>query len=373
VTKISTSSPDLAIFLATSGHSGVDRVMQNLVMEFAARDLRVDLLQVRNHGPDFGDLPDNVKHIDLGVAHVNSTFPALIRYLRRERPNAVLSDKDRLNRLVLLARRLARVDTRVAVRIGTTVTENLARRSWFERNLQYFSFRHFYPQADAILVPSHGAALDLSRASGIDVGRISVVSSPVVNNRFRELAEEPIAHEWFINKKIPVVLGVGELSARKDFATLIRAFAVLRNRMDARLVILGEGRQRQMLNALVAELDLDDTVQMPGFVANPYQFMAAADVFVLCSHCEGAPVVLMEALATGCPVISTDCPSGPREILRNGKIGPLVAIGDVRELSDAMEHIIKCPPDDQLLKDAALRYHAGASADGYLRAMGFPP
>jgi glycosyltransferase involved in cell wall biosynthesis len=362
--------PTLALFLATSGHSGVDRVMQNLVTEFAGRGLSIDLLRVRRHGPDFTGLPENVRQIDLGTAHVNSAFGALVKYLKRERPCAVLSDKDRLNRLVLLARRLAGVDTRVIVRIGTTVSENLARRSWLDRNLQYFSFRRFYPWAEAIIVPSNGAALDFSRVSGIDVGRISVVPSPVVNSRLQEMALEPVPHDWFVNRTIPVVLGVGELCARKDFATLVRAFAQMREKLEARLVILGEGRQRRMLTALVDELGVNDCVEMPGFVDNPYSFMARAGVFVLCSHCEGAPIVLMEALATGCPVVSTDCPSGPREILRDGQIGPLVAIGDVHGLAEAMERTILHPPDRQLLLEAALRYSVPGSADAYLRAMG---
>jgi glycosyltransferase involved in cell wall biosynthesis len=367
------NQPQLALFLATSGHSGVDRVMQNLVAELARRELCIDLLRIRNHGPDFRDLPGNVRCVDLGTAHVNSSFGALRRYLKSERPEAILSDKDRLNRLLLFARRLAGVDTRVAVRLGTTVSENLARRSWFDRNLQYFSFRKLYPWADAILVPSQGAAQDFSNVSGMDIRRISVVPSPVVNTRLLELAAEPLQHDWYIDKQVPVVLGVGELCARKDFETLIRAFALLRGRLEARLLILGEGRQRQQLSELVVALGLAECVEMPGFVDNPYPFMAGSNVFALCSRCEGAPVVLMEALASGCPVVSTDCPSGPREILQGGKVGPLVPIGDVAGLAEAMEKLISHPPDRQRLRDAAAPFSAAGSADAYLKAMGFEP
>jgi hypothetical protein len=151
----------LAIYLATSGHSGVDRVMSNLIEEISARGIVIDLLRIAGHGPHLRDIPANVRLVDLGTAHVASSLWPLVRYLRRERPFALLSDKDRLNRYALLARRVAGVSTRVAVRLGTTVSENLAKRSGFERWLQYTSIRRFYRWADAVLVPSQGAATDL--------------------------------------------------------------------------------------------------------------------------------------------------------------------------------------------------------------------
>lgn len=361
----------IAVFLATSGHSGVDRVMRNLIGEIARRQIPVDLLRIANHGPHFSRLPEGVRSVELGTAHVYSSFPALIRYLRRERPFALLSDKDRLNRIAIWARRLSGVETRVAVRMGTTVSENLAKRSWLDRQLQYFSIRRFYPMADAVLVPSRGAADDLIAVGRLDSDLVKVVPSPIVDDRLANLVEEVPPHPWLQDGGLPVVLGVGELCSRKDFVTLIEAFAILRKKLPARLLILGEGRKRQDLEALIARLDLQEVVDLAGFQGNPYAFMARADLFALSSRCEGAPVVLMEALACGTPAVSTDCPSGPREILQAGRLGPLVPVGDVSALAAAMEQTLRQPPDRQRLQSGAEPYRVSHSADLYLQAMGW--
>ena len=154
MSKIGNAGPgvDLAVFAATSGHSGVDRVLRNLVPAIAALGVRVDVLGIAGHGPRFEALPPGVRHLPLNARHVNSALPALVRYLRRERPAALLSDKDRVNRVALLARRLARVPTRVGVRLGTTVSVNLASRGAWERAVQTASMRWCYPAADAVLV-----------------------------------------------------------------------------------------------------------------------------------------------------------------------------------------------------------------------------
>jgi glycosyltransferase involved in cell wall biosynthesis len=360
----------LAIFLATSGHSGVDRVMKNLIGEFALRGHRVDLLRIDNHGPNLETIPEGVRLVPLGIAHVNGSLRPLVRYLRKERPAALLVDKDKLNRRALWARRLSGVPTRVAVRMGTTVSENLARRGWLQRQVQYFSIRHFYPWADSIIVPSKGAARDLAQVGRLPLERIRAIPSPVVTADLESLASHLVDHPWFCDGEPPVILGAGELCERKDFSTLIRAFASLRRKKRARLVILGEGRQREKLQELVRELGICEDVSLPGFVSNPYAFMARAAMFVLCSRCEGSPVVLMEALATGCPAVSTDCPSGPREILKDGKFGPLVPIGDVAALARAMERTLDHPFSPETLKAAAAPYSVSASADGYLAALG---
>lgn len=347
--------------------------MTNLIREFAGRGLRIDLLRIRHHGPHLTTLPDGVQLVDLGTAHVNSSLPSLIAYLRRVRPRVLLADKDRLNRLALWARRIARVPTRVAVRIGTTVTDNLARRSWLDRNLQYFSFRHFYPWADVILVPSRGAASDLARTARLSEERITVVPSPVLGPEIHVRAAEAPDHPWFEPGQPPVVIGVGELCARKDFETLLHGFARLDGQHDLRLIILGEGRRRAALEALVEQLGLRGKVDLPGFVANPYAWMARAALFVLTSRCEGAPVVLMEALGLGVPVVSTDCPSGPREILQEGRYGRLVPVGDAAALGAAMLETLDRPLVAEDLQAAVAAYSVRNGADAYLQALGLEP
>jgi len=363
--------PDLAIFLATSGHSGVDRTMRNLVPELVARGLRLDLLRVRGHGPHWTDLPKGARVVDLGVSHVNTALPALIRYLRRNRPAALLSDKDKVNRTALLARRLAGVDTRVAIRVGTTVSKNLERSGWWARYREYASIRLFYRFADAIITPSKGAAEDLAAIAGLPVNRVTVIPNPVLNEAMRRKADQPIAHPWFEGDGPPVILGVGELCARKDFSTLLRAFAIVRKTRPCRLVIIGRGRQREALLALADRLRVAEDVDLLGFLDNPYPYMRKADVFALTSKCEGLGVVLVEALALGTPAVATDCPSGPRETLQDGRYGPLVAVGDVEALAEQLEATLDHPLPAETLRQAALPYAVGASAQGYLAALDF--
>lgn len=360
----------LAIFLATSGHSGVDTVMNNLMGEFAARGIPVDLLRIANHGPYLEAPLPGIRFVELRSSHVNSSLSSLVRYLRRERPRALLTDKDRVNRIALWARRLARVSTRVVVRIGTTVSKNLERRSPWARWSQVHSIRWFYPWADAIVVPSQGAAHDLANLSGIPMDRIRVVPNPIVTPALFELGEQRHTRAIRSPDHQPVILGVGELCARKDFTTLIRAFSKVRRVRHCRLLILGEGRQRKLLEALIQQLRLEADVEMPGFVKNPYDYMAGADLLVLSSNCEGFGNVLAEALAVGLPVVSTDCPSGPREILQDGRIGALVQVGDEDALARAMLATLDNPPDAGLLKSAAARFSVETSASQYLAALG---
>jgi glycosyltransferase involved in cell wall biosynthesis len=314
-------------------------------------------------------VPPNVRVVELGTAHVNTSLLPLIRYLRRERPAALLSDKDKVNRLALLARWLARVDTRVVVRMGTTVSKNLERRTPLDRLVQYASIRFFYRHAHNIIVPSQGAAGDLARIAGLPLTRVQVAPSPAVTPVLEAAARIPPRHPWLRDKTQPVILGVGELSSRKDFATLLRAFALLRGERQCRLVIYGEGTKREMLRRLAAELGVAADVDLPGFTDNPYAEMAAADVVALTSICEGAPVVLMEALGVGTPVVSTDCPSGPREILADGRYGPLAPVGDADAVATGLRQMLDHPTDRALLAEAAARYTLSASADAYLDAL----
>ncbi|MCP5424776.1 MAG: glycosyltransferase [Gammaproteobacteria bacterium] len=362
--------PDLAIFLATSGHSGVDRIMKKLVPGFAERGLAVDILSIDRHGPYWDDLPPGVRQVPLNVAHVSTCLAALVGYLSRCRPKVMLSDKDKVNRSALIARRLARVPTRIAVRIGTTVSKNLERRGWLARAIQYNSIRWLYPSADAIIVPSHGVAEDLSRIGHLPLRTISVISNPVVDEDLHNQTQAELDHAWFAPGEPPVILGVGELCARKDFATLLRAFAHLRGQRPCRLIILGEGRQRDKLLKLAEELGVAQDVELPGFVANPFRYMAQASVFALSSTCEGSAVVMVEALATGLPVVSTDCPSGPRETLQQGRFGELVPVGDVPAMSAALQRTLENPQSPELLREAARPFTVAASVQRYLEVLG---
>jgi glycosyltransferase involved in cell wall biosynthesis len=361
----------LAVFLATSGHSGVDRIMGNLLPAIAREGIRVDLLKLEGHGPNLQDVPEGLRIVPLHRAHVGTSLPALVRYLRRERPDVLLSDKDRVNRTAIMARWLARVNTRLYVRIGTTVSANLANRRALERWKQIQSIRYLYPRADGILVPSRGAAEDLRRLMGVGCPGAQVVPSPVVREDLDALASAPLDDPWLNAADTPLLIAVGELSARKDHATLLRAFAGVRAQRAVRLAILGEGRERGNLQSLARELGISHELHLPGFVSNPYPWIKRAALLAHSSRWEGLAVVLVEALALGTPVVATDCPSGTRELLDGGRLGRLVTVGDADGLAREIIAALDATPDREALRVAAEPYQVARSARAYLRAMGF--
>jgi glycosyltransferase involved in cell wall biosynthesis len=363
----------IAIFMSTSGHSGVDRAMKNLIPALARRGYAVDLLNVRKHGPSLPEIPPRVRVIDTGASTTYLALPALVRYLRRERPAVLLSDKDRVNRSALLARSLAGANqTRLILSSGTTISIDLQHRGFFERWLQRNSMGRLYPHADRVIVTSRGVADDMARYTGLAREHIEVVPSPVVARALFHAPQPVPDHPWYREPGAPIILGAGELCLRKDFETLLRAFAQVRRRRPCRLMILGKGNRREQLLALAASLGIAQDLSMPGFQPNPYAYMAHAAVFAFTSRWEGLGFVIIEALAVGTPVVATDCPSGPFEILQGGQYGPLVEVGDVGALALALESTLERPLPKQVLQEAALPYEIERSTDAYLRVFGLP-
>ena len=370
----STSDADtVAIFVATSGHSGVDKLIKHLVPAIARRGYPVDVLKIGGHGPHFKEIPTGVRLIKLGTRHVYSSFRALRAYLKDHRPAVMFTDKDRVNRTALLARMNLNISTRMVVSSGTTISVDLASRGPLERWLQRNSMRFLYPFADNIIVTSGGVADDMSEYTGLARQSIQVVPCPVVSEKLFHTDLPRPEHPWYQDGQSPVILGVGELGWRKDFDTLLRAFALLRAQRPTRLIILGRGGQRQRLLSLAAELNISEDVDLPGFVPDPYAYMAHAALLALTSRWEGLGFVLIEALAAGTPVVSTDCPSGPREILDNGRYGHLVPVGDAHQLFRAMDETLNHPLPTETLQKAAWPYEIERSTSAYLQAMGLDP
>jgi len=226
-----------------------------------------------------------------------------------------------------------------------------------------------YARADAVIAISRGLAEQLARAGGVKSERLFIIPNPVDVTRIKTLAQEPLDHPWFAPGAPPVVLGVGKLEPQKDYPTLLRAFARLRAGRPLRLVILGEGSQRHRLEALARDLAISGDVQLPGFQANPFSWLARAAVFVLSSAWEGASNALLEALACGCPSVSTDCLSGPSETLDGGRYGPLVPVGDDRALAEAIAQVLCAPLDRTRLRGRSEEFSVDRAATDYLTVL----
>ena len=330
--------PEVAFFLPDLAGGGAERVITQLVTSFVELGLRVDLVMLRGEGVLLSRIPSNARLIDLDAASAYAGLPGLVRYLRRERPAVLLTTLELTSLTALLARWIAAVPTRLIIRIATTISQH--KRSLLKKKLERWLLSRMYPWADGIVAVSRGVAEDFASYTGISTDQVKVIYNPVITSQLLEEAREPVAHPFFQPGQPPVVLGVGRLSEPKDFATLIRAFALTRQRSPARLVILGEGEERPQLEALIRTLGISEDADLPGFLENPFAYMNKAAVFVLSSRWEGLPNVLIQAIACRCPVVSTDCPSGPAEILDNGKYGRLVPVGDIEQMADAIGQVL---------------------------------
>ena len=327
----------LAIFVPSMRGGGAERAMLKLARGIADRGYIVDLVLAQAEGPYLAEVPQAVQVVDLKASRVLNSLPALVRYLRRERPLAMLSAMSHANIIALWARRLPGIVTRVVVSERDTLSRSVQNEPSRRGRLMPKLIRRFYPWADGIVAVSNGVAADLAQVTSIPRQRIQVIYNPVVTPDFQQKARATLNHPWFKPGEPPVLLAVGRLTMQKDFLMLIQAFAQVRKLRPARLLILGEGEERPKLEAQVKQLGLEGDVKLPGFVANPYPYMARASLFVLSSKWEGLPGVLIEALYCGALLISTDCPSGPREILAGGQYGQLVPVGYVAAMAQAIE------------------------------------
>jgi len=332
--------PDVAIFLRGLYGGGAEKVLVNLASGFIERGLNVDLVLVRATGPYLEQVSSKVRIVDLKARSVPSSLPKLTHYLRQVRPTTLLAALHYPCEIAVLAKRLAGVSTRVIVSEHNTLSQEAARIPQKSVQLSPLAARLIYPWADGIVAVSQGVADDLAKITRLSSDRIPVIYNPIVLPELFTLAQEPVEHCWFKPGESPVILGVGRLHPQKDFPTLIRAFAEVRKVQQARLMILGDGPERQSLTNLISELGLAEDVALPGFVQNPYAYMAKASVFVLSSAWEGLGNVLVEAMAIGTPVISTNCESGPEEILAKGKYGALVPVGDSTAIAQAVTSIL---------------------------------
>ena len=382
---------------------GMERSMLRLAEGLIGRGVAVDFVVGRAEGELLGEVPKAARVIELpkmpvwrGVAQglriepairrlslrldvkllkkLVRRLPPLIQYLRINAPDAVLAAEPRYNTTASWARQLAGRPMRVAISERIQVSRHADLDGlWHEPRLRDL-LRRAYLAADAIVAVSDGVADDLAAHADIPRARITTVYNPVVGPDLLARSQQPMDHPWFAPGEPPVILSAGRLDPQKDFATLIRAFARVRSGRAARLMILGAANPRNLayaeeLRSLAASLGVASDVALPGFVDNPFPFMAHAALFVLSSLYEGLPGVLIQAMACGCPVISTDCPSGPAEVLDGGRYGPLVPVGDVAALAAAIERMLVDPTPAERSRARAALFSVDRAVESYLRLL----
>lgn len=339
-----------------------------------AQGIAVELVMPQAEGPHLRDLQQGVRVVSLNTRNPALLVWRLAGYLRQVRPRLMIASQQHTILAAVWARWLSRVPVRLVASQHNTLSELCGHsRRWAVRVLLPKMARRFYAQADQIVAVSEGVADDLAAVAGIPRRRIEVFYNPVVTSDLWDRAAAPTGHAWFDHKDRPVILAVGNLNEVKDHATLVKAFARVRAALPARLVILGDGPQRTALERLARQLDVSEDMDLPGFEANPYAFMARADVFALSSRVEGLPSALTEALACGCPVVSTDCPSGPAEILAGGKYGRLVPVCDDGALAEAIVATLHEPHDRDRLHRRGAMFSVERAVERYLDLLNLRP
>jgi glycosyltransferase involved in cell wall biosynthesis len=354
----------VALFLPSLAGGGAERITLNLARELRSAGNEVDLVLASVSGPYVPEVPDGVRIVDLGGRRTLGALPALAAYLHRTRPAALLSAMNHANIVAVWAARLVGFRGRLLLAEHNELPS--PERSLWQRAFNA-AMRLSYPHAHRVIAVSEGVRDSLVQRAGVRADHIEVIYNPVLSGAM-DGDERPRPPEIPADGLV-TVLGVGRLTRQKNFPNLLRAFALVRRRREARLVILGEGEERRSLTELIESLGLTAEVALPGFVPNPYDYLAHADLFVLSSDWEGLPTVLIEALALGIRVVATDCASGPREILADGAYGRIVPLDDSEALAEAILTALDEPPIPSP-REWLERFTVEAAASRYSRALG---
>ena len=360
------AGPRVAFLLPDLGGGGAKTMVVRLANAFADRGYEVDLVVLKAVGPNLAAVAPAVEVINLGVAWWPLAPLAIHGYLRRARPKLMISAPFHVNVFALAARLLlpfARTRFVVTERNMLSVHVRHSRRK--ARRLFLLAARLLYPFADKVVGVSKGVAEDIRRVARLPEEKVTWIYNPAVTPEALARAEAALDDPWFDTARRPIIANLGRLEPQKDQDNLLRAFARLPEAQRGSLLILGEGRLQGELERLSRELGIERQVRFAGYVDNPLPYLRRADLYVLSSLYEGFPNALVEALLCGLPVVSTDCPSGPEEILGANDYGTLVPRRDPEALAEALARALASPPDPERQRARALEFTLERSAERY--------
>lgn len=362
---------DIAIILHDLRGGGAERAMLRLAAGFHDAGRKVVLVLVQARGEYLQEVPATIPIVDLASQSVFGAIPKLTSWIRRNKPKKILAALTHVNIAVIVASKLARFPGAVVVSERNQISEKASAARRVRERITYGLTPFIYRRSDAIVAVSRGVAQDVAKFASLHDGRVHYVHNPVFNAHIGERAAEASPHPWLDcpSADVPIIIAVGRLHYQKDFDTLIRAFIRLRTTRAARLIIFGDGTERPALERLAQHSPFSDDIDLPGFCANPFAAMSRAQLLVLSSRWEGFPNVLVEAMSCGCPVVATDCPSGPDEILDGGRFGPLVPIGDEAAMADAIARALDTPDLGHLVAERAKVFSVASASEKYLEIL----
>jgi len=326
----------IGIVIYSLAGAGAERVSVNLAREFVAIGHSVDFILVERAG-EFVEEASAVAQLYSSSQIGASEWRKCIRkYICDKSPDVILAMMEGAGVVSIQAAKGLSVPVFVVSHIHFSKHCRTSRR-WKERWLMPLAARWYFPKAAAVIGVSEGVTKDIMSSAGLDAEKVHTIYNPILTDSFYSNLAEPVDHPWLSeNRDWLTIVTVGRLTDQKDHETLLRAVAVLGLKNKFRLIIFGQGELRSRLEILANQLGVSECVEFAGFNSNPYPYIAAADVFALSSQWEGFGNVLVEALACGVSVVSTDCPSGPREVLADGEFGSLVPVGNCLKMASAI-------------------------------------
>lgn len=361
----------LSILASYSGQGGVEVVTNKLCQGLLNSGIEVDLLMVKCRGPHAKNIPNGVNKIKFKISSSALCVAELAAYLKQNQPGILLAAKHRGVKLALQARKKSKTNTKISGQIHTNTSLTFIKKSWFKRHSRFKEMRNYYSQLDSLIGVSQGVIDDIEQIIGKLPTISTALANPLFDDSIYQAASEPVSHQWIDNSGVnitPVIMSAGRLTEQKDFATLVRAFGIVRQSIPARLIIIGEGEFKSDLLNLANDLRIQNNLAFVDFQTNLPAWLNKCDVFVCSSAWEGLGNVVAESLALGKPIVSTDCISGPRYILEEGQFGDIVPVGDFKALAEKITAKLKSdtPQDIEAAKVSAKRFHLDVSTQSYI-------
>jgi len=365
--QLETDRPRIAFFLQNLRYGGAQKVTINIANGLTARGYDVDLVTANFEGDFVSDVNSDLHVVDLDVPSVAGLgvlagVPRLKTYLETTKPNILIAGQTHANIAAALAARIAKVSPQVTLTEHSAYGRSEGLKDWFTNTLASY----VYTLADEVVGVSGGVVESIVENTRVDSAKTSVLYNPIDLESVRARSKEPVDDKWLSNPEIDSIVSVSRLESQKNLSLLLRAFKIVHEQHPStRLIVVGKGSERRPLGELARSLGIEDVVSFPGYVDNPYAYMRQSAVFVLSSRYEGLPTVLIEALACGCSVVSTDCPYGPREILADGEYGRLTSVDDESALANAIEEMLEDPADSQKSVERSEHFTMSNGIDRY--------
>ena len=358
----------VGLFFGSFEGGGAERMMVNLAKGLSKDGLEATIYVVNKTGPYLKEVPDNIRILSYDSKFgVKSVIHSLRKTLVYDGLDAIISTQMHINSALGLASIGLKKRPLLIFREANTPTKIV--NSKFIGRL----YKYFYSFADHYVAVSRGVKKDMMDYFKLEESTVTVIYNPVLDDTMYLKMNDEVEHPWFNNFDIPVIVGMGRFSPQKGFEDLVDAFEIVRKHRKTRLVIFGKKDESsayfQMIKNKVEKSVYKEDIALLGFVDNPFKYLKKANLFVLSSKFEGLPGVLIQAMACGCPVVSTDCPSGPIEILDNGRYGSLVEVGDVNNLGRAMIDTLENPKTKIELKERAKLFSTEKASYNYIQLI----